>query len=253
MLPDENENNEEVVDEKVEEVADEVLQSEEQKDDRPERNYKAEIDRKNRENERLRQELEHAKNNSVQKRDQNDLSTWSDHELKAISNSNDPSVLQYKEQVNDILLERKVMHIRERERMQEKRALSDVEIRSKYPEALDPTSEFALKMEEVMYQFDLQKSPAGRLAAAKIVAADLGKGRSKASALDRKQEESRVRDVKTRMVDGDRSKPTGSESPKKAQELEDKIRNGDERTSMNALGDVLKQRGISRDDFFRKK
>lgn len=252
MLPD-NDNDNQNQDENIQaEAASEQIEQEpveEKADDRPEVNYKAELARKTRELERLRAEAEALRQNSVQKRDPADLSTWSDHELKAIKNSNDPTTLPYKEQAEEILFERKVQQIRERERMQEKRMSADLELRSKYPEAFDPTSEFALKVEQVMEQYDLKKSPAGRLAAAKIVAGESQKGIAKSKALDRNAEEARLADVKRQMVDGDRSRPVNEGSnPKKIEELKLRAMQGDH----TAVGDLLKGRGISRDSFFKK-
>lgn len=209
--------------EEVKEEQEEVKQ-EEVVDDRPEKNYKAEIDRKNREIERLRALAE--RSNTQPKRDPTDISTWSDHELKAILSSNDPSVQAYKGQADDILFDRRVARVRERERTEEKRSKADLEVRTKYPDALDPTSEFSARMEQVMHDFELQKTPAGRLAAAKLVAAELQKGAVKGDAIGRKLETDRVRDVKAQMVDGDRPKPTEVEnSPDKDKALLNKVRN----------------------------
>jgi hypothetical protein len=247
----EDKKEEEVVDEEVvdEEGAEGDEEEVKEKPDRPEANYKAELARKNAEIERLRAEKETER--SRPKRDAADLTTWSDHELKAIKNSKDPSVAAYVDQAEDILLDRKVRAIRERERVQEKRAVSDVKLRQEFPEALDPTSEFAIAMERVMYEFDLDKTPSGRLAAAKIVASE-SKGKKKTSAdADRELEASRIRDVKSNMVDGDRSKPSNDSkhSPKKIEELEKRIMRGDEK----AVGEALGMKGIDYNKFFPKR
>ena len=219
--------------------------------DRPEINYQRELERKNAQIERLKQEAENNRNNSVQKRDQNDLSTWSDHELKAIKYSNDPSALPFRDQADEILLERKVNSIREKERMQEKRAMSELEMRKNYPEALDPNSELSLKMEQVLYEYDLQKSPAGRLAAAKIAASELGLGHSKSTAQARKAEADRVARVKGQMVDGDRAKSTDNVgSSKKLEEAIKKANSKNLNESAAGFNDVLKHAGISRENFF---
>ena len=250
MLPDENNQSEETQDlvEDVEKAVEEVAQSEEQKEDRPEKNWKAEIERKNKEIERLRLENEAVKSSSVQKRDPADISTWSDVELKAIMHSNDPNTLSYKSQAEDVLFERRVKSIRAREKAEEKRGMTEIELRTKYPEAMDPYSEFALKMEQVMQDFDLHKSSAGRLAAAKLVAAEMQKGSATNSANGRKKEEDRLRDVKANMVDGDRPRSTANEAPKKAAELEKRLAQGDPK----AVGEALKQRGISPESFFKR-
>lgn len=219
--------------------------------DRPERNWKAELERKTRELEKLRQELE-SKAHVTPTRDPNDIRTWSDNELKAVMNSNDPTVLPYKDQVSDELLERKVRSIREKERAQEKRALSEMELRSKYPEAMDPMSEFALKMDQVMEQFDLQKSPAGRLAAAKLVAGELYKGSTSAEAQGRKRESDRVRDVRAQMVDGDRPRPTESDQPRKAEDVVRRVNSKNIDESTAAMSDLLRSKGFTSENFFKK-
>lgn len=242
----------------VDENSTEDVQSEEQlegavaeeKQERPERNYKAELDRKNKEIERLRQEADVRERNSTPRRDPSDITTWADHELKAVVKSNDPQFAAMRDQAEEVLFERKVKSIREKERVQEKRALSDLELRSKYPDALDPHSEFASKMEQIMYEYDLQKTPAGRLVAAKIAASELGKGRSNKSALERKNESSRVRELKGQMVDGDRSKPSETKnSPKKIEDIEKGLMAGKE----GSVGDALKLKGIDRNSFFGRK
>jgi hypothetical protein len=244
----------EAVKEVVEEVQPDAVASEGEIEgkvaDRPEQNFRAELARKNKEIERLRQEAELRKNEQGQKRDQNDLSTWSDHELKAVLKDPSPAAAPYKDQIEDIILERKVKAMREKERMQEKRALSDLEIKTSYPDALDPSSELAVKMEQVMYDYDLQKSPAGRLAAAKIAAAELGKGRSKSTAQERKAEAERVARVKGNMVDGDRSRSTDGNSPaKKAEDIEKSIKNAS-LLDASGISDALKARGMDRKNFF---
>ncbi len=222
-------------------------------DDRPEINYKAELERRKASEERLRQELEAEKAKQVQRRDQNDISTWSDLELKALKNSNDPSVLPYKDQAEEILLERKVKQIRERERMSEKRATTEITLRTQFPEALDPSSEFSAKMEQVMYDYDLQKSPAGRLAAAKIVAAEYQKGTGKMDAAGRKKEEARLKDVKQTLPEGDRPDPRSSIPNNKKTEDNLKIINNTKARHEDvgaAMGDLLKEKGMDIKKFF---
>jgi len=251
-MENEEQKQEEIVDQEVKEVAEEI-QAEETKEDRPERNWKAELDRKNREIEKLRQEKENLKNNSVQVRDPNDLKTWPDHELKAIKYSNDPNFASLKDQAEDTLLERKYERMREKERMQEKRVYSEMELRKSYPDALNPDSELSAKIEEVMYEFDLQKSPAGRLAAAKIAAAELGKGSSKSEAKARKAEADRVARVKGNLVDGDRAKSAiGSDSDKKLEDAIKRANSKDINVSAKGFNEVLKAAGLGRDEFFKR-
>ena len=255
-MENENQNQEEVVNQEVEQVAENV-QSEAQtpEPDRPEINYKAELERRKAETEKLRQELEAERSKQIQRRDQNDISTWSDLELKALKNSQDPSVLPYKDQAEELLLERKVKAIRERERMAEKRATTEVTLRTQYPEALDPSSDFAAKMEQVMYDLDLQKSPAGRLAAARIVAGESSKGSSKSNAAGRKQEEARLKDVKQTLSEGDRPDPRQNmTNPKKNEELINIVndKHSSHEAQSLAMAELLKQKGISRDSFFKR-
>lgn len=210
-------------------------------DDRPAINYRKELERKNQELEKLRQAMEASKQDTIKKRDPQDMTTWTDHELKSIINSNDPTVLPFKDQVQDILLERRIASIREKERLQDKRALADLELKTKYPEALDSSSKFALAMEQVMYEYDLQKSPAGRLAAARIVAAETKGAKKNSTALARESEKSRVREVRGQMVDGDRAKPTQDAPNKK--DLNQAV-SSEGVGKADALGKLLDQKGL---------
>lgn len=247
------------IEEVVQEATEELVQSEEQPEvkaeERPEINYKMEIERRKAEADRLRAELEAEKAKQTNRRDQNDISTWSDTELHAIKNSNDPAVLPYKQQADDLLFERKMAKVLERERQSQKRVTTEMELRTKYPEALDSASEFALKMEQVMFDLDLQKSPAGRLAAARIVAAEGQKGTVQPKAAGRNKEEARLKDVKQTLSEGDRPDPrASSQKPVKQEDLTNII--NDKRAShesqSHAMAELLRQRGISRDSFFKK-
>jgi hypothetical protein len=217
--------------------------------DRPEINYQRELERKNAALERARQELEVEKAKGG-KRDQNDMSTWPDHELRMVAKTNDPQYANMREQAEELLLERKIRSIRERERGQEKRVMADLELKTKFPESLDPSSELSVKMEQVMYDYDLQKSPAGRLAAAKIASAELGNVSSKSTAKERKAEADRVARVKKQMVDGDRSKSTEIDTDvKKVEEIERKIKT-EGITQADGVSDALKLKGMDRKSFF---
>lgn len=240
------------VKEAVKEVREEALE-ERKEDDRPEENWKAELARKNVEIDRLRSQMESARQSDAQRRDPADIRTWTDHELKMLKNSNDPSVSGYKDQADEILLERKVHAIRSRERNEERRIAADLELRSSYPEALDPSSEFSSRLEKTLYDYDLVKTPAGRLVAAKIVAAEMGKDSSKSEAKGRKNEADRVSRVKNQMVDGDRPKPAdgneGKMSPDKRKQLEERTIKGDDL----AVAELLKEKGLTRDSLFGKR
>lgn len=249
-MPPVNENEEPIQEETQPEAEDnaEGVQSEPETKERPEVNYQREIERRKAEADRLRYELEAEKAKQVNRRDQNDISTWTDNEL--VNVKNDPNAGNYRQQAEDILFERKMARVLERDRQNTKRTNSEMELRTKYPEALDQSSAFAAKMEQVMYDLELQKSPAGRLAAARIVAGETSKGTGKSPAAGRKQEESRLKDVKQTLTEGDRPDPRPNmANPKKAEDIEKRIKAGDHK----AVGDALAERGISRDAFFGPK
>lgn len=241
---------------KQEEIKEEIVeeQVEQKEDDRPEQNYRAELERKTRELERMRQELAMRQQEPL-KRDPNDISTWSDHELKAILNSNDPSVIPYKERANDVLLDRKVDARLARERETSKRVTAEMQLRQQFPEALDPSSELAVKMDQIMTENDLSKTPAGRLVAAKLAAAELKQDKNSSDARGRKIEQDRVSRVKGQMVDGDRSKPTDNDGnlDNKRKELADKLMDSKhEENQVDAVGQILKDRGLTKESFFKR-
>lgn len=231
-----------------EETVNEETPEEEKVDDRPEVNYKAEIERHKRDNERLRQEL--AKRDvptGERKRDSNDITTWPNHELKMLMKSADASIPQsIKDQAEDLLLERKVQAIRERDKEVEHRVKADVRLQTEYPEAMDSSSKLALRMEQVMAEYNLPKSPTGRLAAAKIATADLDTSDVKR----RKNESTRITRVKGEMADGDRPKSAdGANSQKKVEEIEKGVIRGEQK----AFNEALKFKGLTRDSFFGKR
>lgn len=230
----------------------EVQSEAEVKEDRPEENYKAELARKNAEIARLRQEREVLESRSQKpKYDPNDITTWNDGELRNLANSKDPANSAWAQKADDLLLERRVKRIREQEKLQEKRVNAESRLRSEYPEALDPASEFAARMDQVIYDYDLDKSPAGRLAAAKIVASEMVKGKPKSNAMDRNAESRRIADVRGQMVDGDRSKPAEVGNPNKKQETVQRLSSKNLKESASAMGDLLKEKGITSNSFFK--
>lgn len=237
---------EEAVDEAVEKVAEEVQEG------RPERNWKAEMARKDAELARLRA-MAAKKSEPSQVKDPNDLNTWGDHELKAVLHSNDPQALPLKPQIEEILMDRRIAKVYEKREAEAKKIISETRLSKEYPQALDPQSDFALKMEEVIEEYGLSKSPAGRLAAAKIVASDMKTGSSNADAKGRKAEANRVARVKGQMVDGDRSKSVESSKPKKQEDLLRDLNTGNsEEAKAKALGEILKSRGMTRESFFKR-
>lgn len=249
-MSEEQEQSQEQEVEQTEEVIEEVQEVEEKKE-RPEENYKAELARKNAEIARLRAEKESYSAQPERKRDPADITTWSDNELRMLKNSNDPSVAAYKDQADELLLERKVKAIQAREYENRRKEEAKAKLEAEHPEALDPTSEFSMKVEKVMREYDLSRTPAGRLVAAKIVAAE-GKA-SKAKGQD--NEASRVSRVKGQMVDGDRPKPTdkGKDLESKRKSLSEDLLFGKENRQVEAISEIMKDRGMTRESFFKKK
>lgn len=252
------EDNKEVNNEEVKEQVEEVAKPE-VKDDRPAKNYEAELERKNREIERLRLE---AAQKAVQpkQKDPNDLRTWPDHELKALRNNQ--QYAQYHGEVDDILLDRRMEAKLAAREETNKRVSAEMQLRQQFPDALDPTSEFAVKMDKIIEENDLSKTPAGRLVAAKLAAAELNQGKKTSDALGRKKEQDRVANVKSQLVDGDRPKPT--ETPDvtleaKRQKLAEKLKNASQpgpkkdEDSTEAISDILNDRFGGRKGFFGSK
>lgn len=253
-MENEQEKQVEEVKEAVEEVKQESQLPEVTKE-RPEENWKAELARKNAEIDRLRSQVDSVRHTEETRRDPADIRTWTDQELKMLKNSADPSVMAYKDQADEILLERKVRAIQARERNEERRIASDLELRSKYPEALDPSSEFSARLEHTLHEYDLSKTPAGRLVAAKIVAAELEKGANKSDVKARKNEQERVSRVKGQMVDGDRAKPTETGvSPADREALKNDLMDSKhEDKQVAAVSKILKDRGLTQENLFGKR
>ncbi len=241
-MEEQDKQSQEEVKDAVEEVEQEVKQ------DRPEENYKAELARKNARIAELERERLSAVEQPV-KRDQNDITTWSDAELKMLRNSPDANLATYREQADDLLLERKVKAMQAKEYEARRREEAQSKLMAEHPEAMDSSSEFGRKVEQVMKEYDLSRTPAGRLVAAKIVAAE-GKV---SKATGQNKETDRVSRVKANMVDGDRPKPTETKNPSDSKELKDKLMNTkNEQGQIDAVGQILKDRGINRDNFFKK-
>jgi hypothetical protein len=155
-------------------------------------------------------------------------------------NSPEPHHIAYKVQAQDLLDDRRLERkLAERETVN-KKVKSEMELRAQYPEALDSASEFSIRMDEVMNEYDLSKSPAGRLAAAKIVAAELSKGKTKVQAKGRKTEEARQADVKGHLSEGDRPNTKANESTQTQQDLMKRILSGDEDAMLEAIKNRVK-------------
>lgn len=224
---------EQKVDEKVEEVAAEVKEQL----DRPEENYKAEIARKNARIAQLEAErVAHEESKPKFNNDSKDITNWDDNSLKLLRNSNDPNLAQYKDQADDILLERKVKVMQAREYENRRKEDTQRKLETEYPEAVDPTSEFSMKVDKVMKEHDLARTPSGRFLAAKIVALE-----SKKSGNGQKEAD-RVSRVKANMVDGDRPKPTESKSQSET-DLKKKILN-EKSTDSDAIGQWVDSKGL---------
>ncbi len=240
---------EDVVEQAVEQVKEDVKPV----DDRPEINYKMELERRIANEERLRRELDAEKSKQTNRYDANDITTWSDTELYALKNSADPNHARYKQQAEDVLVERKIERGIEKRQSLERRGRAEATLRTQYPQAMDPYSDFAQQMDQVMSDLDLQKSPAGRLAAAEIVASRSQKGSGKATAAERKAEEARLKDVKQTLPEGDRPDPRKNlPNPTKNEDLVKKINNPKAKHEDvgAAMGDLLKQKGFDINKMF---
>ncbi len=240
---------EEVVEQAVEQVKEDVKPV----DDRPEINYKAELERRRANEERLQRELEAERSKQVKRYDANDITTWSDTELYALKNSQDPNHLAYKQKAEDELMERKIERGIEKRQSLEKRGRAEATLRTQYPEALNPYSEFAQAMESVINELNLEKSPASRLAAAEIVAARSSKGSGKTSAAERKAEEARLKDVKQTLSEGDRPDPRKNlPNPTKNEDLLKTVNNpkSSHEDIGAAMGDLLKKKGFDINKMF---
>lgn len=219
-------------------------------------NREAELSRKNAEIERMRNELA-AKNQVKPSYNANDITTWPDHELRVLLK--DPKFTQYHNQAEDILFDRKMEVKLAAKAESEKRVSAEMQLRKQFPEALDSSSELGAKVEQIMQENDLSRTPAGRLVAAKLAAAELGQGKTASDARGQKIEKDRVSRVKGQMVDGDRPKPTdeGKNLDEKRQNLAEKLikanQSGGDKASTEAMGEILKDRFGGRDGFFGKK
>lgn len=234
-----NQENKEVTQEESVEGVEQKEEKKENTADRPAINYEAELSRKNAEIARLRREQAERELSTPRKRDQADITTWSNEELDMLRKSSDPSVAQWKNQAEDVLLERKVKAIQAREYEYRRKEEINRQLENEYPESADPTSEFSVKLEKTMRDFDLHKTPAGRLAAAKIVAAEEKSSKAKGT----NKEDNRVTRVKSQMVDGDRPKPTEGKNPNQEQDLKKKLLN-EKSTSHDATSEWIDSRGL---------
>ncbi len=227
---------------KVEEVVEQEVSAmeevvEETKESEREKNLKAENARKAQEIQRLREELE-AKNIRPTEPSFNpqDLTTWKDHELKAVMK--DPQYVALHDQAAELLERRRFQRFQREEQEKNLRVNTELERQQKYPETLDPTHPMAIKMSELMYQYRLDNNPAGRLLAARLAASELKQ--VKALAAGRKQEQTRQADVKANFS-GEPSRPAPKVSDTaKLEELKKRAANGDEA----ARQEWFKHRGL---------
>lgn len=227
----------------MDEQKQEVGKEEPKVEDRPIENYKAELERRKAREVQLQTELDamkEAQKTPVHDNNSSDLTRWDDNSLRLLKNSPKPEHQGYKEDAENILVERKFRALRAKEREEERRENVSKSLVDQYPDALDPSSEFSQKMNKVMQEYDLGKTPAGKLAAARIVAAE-GKSSGKTSA---QVEADRVAALKANMTDGDRPKPVDMDSPqKKDKSLKERILNSKTLDS-DAIGEWADSKGL---------
>lgn len=199
------------------EVVEEVVESEREK------NLKAENSRKTQEIQRLREELDAKKPKAQEKFNPQDLTTWKDHELKAVMKDQQYAALH--DQASELLEHRRFQRFHNEREESLLRMNAELERQKKYPETLDPTHPMAVRMSELMLQHRLDHTPSGRLVAAQLAASELKQ--QKAVAAGRKQEQNRQADVNANFS-GEAARPTPKVSDKnKLEELKKRALSGD--------------------------
>lgn len=187
-------------------------------------NAKAENSRKTQEIQRLREEVD-AKHSKPAENVFNpqDLTTWKDHELKAVMK--DPQYVALHDQANELLERRRFQRFQAEKDESQLRMNTELERQKEYPETFDPTNPMAVRMSELMHQYRLANNPAGRLVAARLAHSEAKT--EKARAVGRKEEQDRQADVKANFQ-GDAVRPAPKVSDKvKAEELKKKAMAGD--------------------------
>lgn len=230
--------NEEVLEEPVKEevVLEEPKETVEELKQRLE-NARAENSRKAQELQRLREELD---NKVVSKADPafnpQDLTTWKDHELKAVLK--DPQYAALHDQATELLEKRRFQRFHAEREESLLRMNTELERQKKYPETFDPMHPMAVRMSELMNQHRLGNTPSGRLVAAQLAHSEMLQ--TKARAAGRKQEQDRQADVKANFQgESGRSAPVKSDKVKD-EELKKLAMSGDKA----AQTEWFKRRGL---------
>jgi hypothetical protein len=156
----------------------------EQKVDRPVENLKAELDRKNRQLEELREKVE----SSVAGYNPNDIRTWDDRQLQVLVATPDVKP-EFKMQAQDILLDRKVERKMQHEREKARRETFETKRMEEFPETFDRSHPMSLKMEKIARDMGLDTTAAGRYAAARLASFELKPSLTKDKAKEAMTEE----------------------------------------------------------------
>jgi hypothetical protein len=218
------ENNEEV---KNEEVKEEVVKEEtvEELKQRLE-NAKAENARKAQELHRVREELD--ARSSVNKEtvfNPQDITTWKDHELKAVLK--DPQYAAIHDQATELLDRRRFQRFQAEREESTLRMKAELDRKKNFPDTLNPTHPMAIRMEEVMQEHRLERTPAGKLAAAKIAHLEMEHAKNLEAGRKAAEEKARQEALKSNVTGGGRPAPKISDV-KKMEELKKRAQAGDE-------------------------
>lgn len=202
----------------------EEVVEEEVKESERERNLKAENARKALKIQQLQEELDAKAAKSVEPVfNPQDLSTWKDHELKAVQK--DPQYVAIHDQAQELLEKRRFQRFQKEESEKTLRLNAELERQKQYPETLDPTHPMSVRMSELMYQYRLENNPAGRLVAARLASSE--SKQVKAAAAGRKAEQNRQADVKANFQ-GESGRPAPKVGDKvKLEELKKRAMEGD--------------------------
>ncbi len=200
-------------------------------------NAKAENARKAQEIQRLREEMDakRTKASDVVFNPQ-DLTTWKDHELKAVMK--DPQYAALHDQASELLERRRFHRFQAEKDESQLRMNTELERQKEYPETFDPANPMAVRMSELMNQYHLANNPAGRLLAARLAHSEVKT--AKARAVGRKEEQDRQVDVKA-SFQGDAVRPAPKVSDKvKVEELKKRAMSGDR----EAQAEWFKHKGL---------
>lgn len=152
----------------------------------------------------------------------NDLTTWNDKELKAVKN--DPQYAHLHDQAEELLQTRSFNRFLAKQEEMRLAQTAELQRQKLYPETFNPNSQLSLAMQEIISQYRLDNTPAGRLAAA-----ELASSRLKAQAAEaqrRKQEQDRLADVNSNFSGGSRPQPQKADTVRD-EELKKRALSGD--------------------------